>query len=182
MSTPKLPLVPGLVSSSPVRDSRYVCPLMLRTTDWAPARQVPGPRPQTLGFKNGYALTEQVSVTGVSADPDPTSAPAAPTRVDHLTASPASKQPGWLANDKKVLRYFGYFDEPVPEGFVAPSLTGPAAKEPYRVRKCVLCACTCCMLALRAACLHCELRARTACSALSGCGLCCLFDQARPLS
>ena len=60
---------------------------------------MPAPRAQTLTFKNGYALTEQPPVAAALAPVD--HAPGA-TRLTIDLAPPASKLPGWLANDKKV--------------------------------------------------------------------------------
>lgn len=36
-----------------------------------------------------------------------------------------------------MLRFYGFFEETVPEGFTAPGLVGSGANERYRVRKCV---------------------------------------------
>lgn len=91
---------------------------------------------QTLNFRNGYQREEPVRVVGELAPTD-TKRSAAPgelsatqqlAAVTSATASLGTTLPQWVENDRKVLRFYGYFKETVNESNM----------ENHRIRRVIL--------------------------------------------
>ncbi|KAK3248003.1 hypothetical protein CYMTET_42513 [Cymbomonas tetramitiformis] len=83
-------------------------------------------KPQTLNYVNGYAVPSDKTIAGYEK---PKPLPPTSTAVQMVEGGLAVETlPAWVAYDRKVLRYFGYFKEAVTESY----------EENHRIRKCVI--------------------------------------------